>query len=215
MKLINDLATIDPNDGVTANNILSSFHRGRPLVELREALSCNDQQVVKHAIWITSELGFKALPILDAVSPLLHHPLPYIRYFALEIVLVCSNSEHGAILAKALTLLDDNVPSIRKKAIFFCSKARPEQLTAGLKHLLELKQYDKSSLVQILQWILSQESTSIEKIEAAIKGEDNALRLAGVIAAARLGGKGLPILASVEISDDEAISRFIKHWLRK
>jgi HEAT repeat protein len=212
-SLIDQLARIDDSDGRTANALLSDFFRRRPIIELREALSSQNQRVVKHAIWIASELGSKAVDLLNVIDPLLRHPLPYVRYLALEVVLVCAGQEHSATLASAITLLRDENTSVRKNAINFCSRASFEQLEAGIEKLSEESWIRTADWLHSLRWILSSDSSDPDKVRAAASSSESSMHLVGVIAAARLGNEGIKILSNVRSSGDDAIRRFIKDWL--
>ena len=77
----------DPNDfdiGVLANEHLREFHRGYPLELPRLLLLSPNGSIAETGIWVASELGQKAKPLLGDMVHLLKHSTKTVRFFAVD-----------------------------------------------------------------------------------------------------------------------------------
>lgn len=212
--LTQTLAKIEPSDGVSANVILTEFYLGRrSLSELSEPLCSNDDRAVRHAVWITSELGPQARPLLGHVQRLLRHPSPYIRQMALETVFLCSTSEHGHALAAGLTLLCDESPNVRKRAYFYCARTATEKLNAGINLLPQESATEYSPLLKALAWLLSPAASDPVQVNTMVMDSDPTNRTLGILGAARLGQDGVGLLKHADPNSDEALAAFLRDRL--
>ena len=58
------------NAGAEVNALASEFRRGLPISRLCPALRSKDTEVVESALWIASEIGSKAVQLVDVILPL-------------------------------------------------------------------------------------------------------------------------------------------------
>src|SRR5215813_1933408 len=100
--------TADPSysrSGNVASDLLTEFHRGYPLENLRPLLHDGDIELTKIATWIASELGEKGNTLLDDVSPLLQHEDSRVRFFVINCILLWADPSKGRELASVVNLI--------------------------------------------------------------------------------------------------------------
>ena len=114
-----------------ANELLKCFARGYSLENLRELLRSDDAEVAKSGVWIASELGAGAKPLLEDIAPILQSSISYARFFAIDAILTCAGPEDGPTIARAIDLVADPDAGVRWKAVQFVSRATVEQLAAA------------------------------------------------------------------------------------
>ena len=196
--------------GVLANELLREFHLGYPLADLETLLKNNDQDVVATAAWITSELGERCRPLLVDVLPLLAHPMPRIRFLALD-CLFWALPKDGCYIARAIGLLDDPETSIRRKVLNVLFHFSRQQLEAAYhcvgEHGLN------ASMSGGLSWLLSGDALDPVEVNRALASPDPLFRRFGAAAAARIHKVHKEPLISASQGDDLDISLFAKRIL--
>jgi hypothetical protein len=193
------------DDGVIANDLLREFQRGYPIEELTSLLTHQDDTVVKTGVFIASELGRRARPVLEAVVRLLSHPAMAVRYDAIDSVLSCTGSEDGEQVAKVILLLGDTEGPVRRKVLDFISRASRGQLEAALAYF-ETTQSD-SAYASALRALIHK-GTRPDEVVSLMRNENAILRMIGVVAAARMGADGVDSLVFARSVGDEDIRRF-------
>lgn len=109
-------------------DLLQEYFGGENVDSLIKLLSHRSLAVRKSAIWIVSELGENAIPIVESVLPLLKDDERYVKYHALESVMVCSSSGVRNIFHHITSALEDDDFVIRKLGMFLISNASAPQL---------------------------------------------------------------------------------------
>ena len=85
--------------GKVANDLLTEFHFGYPLDNLRPLLHNDNTELVKIGTWIASELGEEGNALLNDVSPLLQHEDSKVRFFVINCILLWADPSKGPELA--------------------------------------------------------------------------------------------------------------------
>lgn len=115
-----------------AYDLLQVYFNDLDLVSLKSLLEDEDVWVNKAGIWIASELGVNAAPVIDSAIKCLKSDDGYVRYYALEVILVCAeatNSEHIHYLFDALL---DSEPSVLTLAMGLVSNVTKEHILTGI-----------------------------------------------------------------------------------
>lgn len=194
--------------GPAANDLLDELYAGYPVENLGRLIHSDDDASVKVAAWLLSELGERAAPMLAEIPALLDHPLLYVRFFAVEVVL--TNGHDGALVARSLNLSQDPEPAVRWKVLRFLAGATVEQLAAGVPQL------PVGHIRTLTEWLIRQETEQadpreiIERLEAG----DLTTRLFAAAAAARLSGKDTTLLERAADTETEEIRSFALGRLR-
>jgi hypothetical protein len=184
-----------------ANELLAELYRGFPISNVRRLLRCDQEQVVRVAVWITSELGEAAAPLMPDIALLLRHQLPFARFFALDAVLAAASPAQGDIIAEAIRLINDDEEAVRWKAMQFLARATRQQLSAGLRHANDI------SIARLLKWLRDVGSEDVGEIIAAVDDVDACKRRFAAAAAARiLGANRLAIEHAASAEDPEVRS---------
>jgi hypothetical protein len=197
--------------GVRANHLLREFHRGFPVENLRPLLLSPDEEIVKTGVFIASELGSKAKPLLADVVGLLKHPNKAVRFDAIGSVLTCTTGKEPREIAAAVSLLDDTEGAVRWKAMDFLMRASEEHLRAALQY------YDKtdprSTHVEGLRFAIHEHSREPANVLAFINSENVLLRKYGVVVAARMASVNSGPLEAASTIEDEDIRVFARDML--
>src|SRR5215475_8509815 len=82
-------------------------------------------------VWIASELGVEARPLLADIVELIHHPHRKVRFFGLDVILVCATPEDEWAVNSALDLVSDFDPAVRWHALVFLASASEAVLHAA------------------------------------------------------------------------------------
>jgi len=191
-----------PDAGRLTNDLLTQFHRGFPLENIRRLLSSPNQDLVGIAVWIASELGPKGKPILGDIAPLLAHPSKRIRFFAVDCVLTWAGPPNAVELGSTIKLLNDPEQAVRWKVMQFLSRATKDQLQSGLSYLEIME--PQSRTVAGLRWLLSSSSTNPDVVMAALQAQDDLMRKYGAVAAVRISTtKSEPLRYAASLADPD------------
>ncbi len=205
-ELINKI--LAGEEGNLANDLLVECFQGFPVQKLRPLLSSNHDKAVKYAVWILSELGVKACPLVRDVVPLLSHSARYVKFFALDVMLMCATSADHDLIARTIGLVRDHDSAVRWKAFRYLSIADYDGIVSALRSL------EDTEVASAVEWIINTEATTdvAERIIADRLISDNELeRMAAVVAASRLGK--LMVLAEAAGSTDSDVAQFAKDEL--
>lgn len=210
-EILKSLTSSMSDEGVLLNEAIGLFRGGRRLEELRRLLGSGDQETVRRAIWITSELGSVARPLLAQVAALLTAPERRTRFFAIDSVLSCAGSEDGDVVARVADCLEDSDAAVRWKAMQFFAQASESQLHAAIESMTSSGA--AASRLEGLRWIEVAASKGTEVIEASLSSDDALQRKYAVIAAARLAKKDDTPLRRARESSDPDVQRFARDRL--
>lgn len=196
-----------------ANELLRECHRGYPIKNLRCLLVSQTDDLVKAGVWIVSELGNKATPLLDNMSRLLNHSLSYVRFFAIDSVLTCATSKEDKAIVAVILMLNDNDASVRWKAIDFLSRATGEQLRAAHNHFM------KSNLNSVhvvgLESLLEVYTRDIDvKAVSLLQNANSVLKKYGVALATRIAMLNINPLLTATSLDDFDVQKYAKAMIK-
>jgi hypothetical protein len=208
-QLVDTICKGQGNTDAAANELVTEVWQGYPVENLRRLLQSSNAEAVKTGAWIASELGHLAAPLLLDTPALLQHPNSYVRFYALDIVLVNASTWHGELIATAIGLIQDSDKGVRWKSMHFISKASTDQLRAGRRHLTH------HALAANLNWLLR--STNIagtNDIVQRIAADDPLGQRFAAAAAARISDQTIEPLERAAASPEEDVSSFAASELR-
>ncbi|MFF5076331.1 HEAT repeat domain-containing protein [Actinoplanes sp. NPDC000266] len=188
--------------GEDAYALLQEIFRGYSISRLKALLSSENIPTAEAGIWVLSELGSKAAPLLGDIAPLLRSPSRKVRYWAIDVVHSSAGPDDGDLIGKALSLLDDDDPAVRRAVIFFLSRISDAQLSAAIDRLGE------GRLTRLLGWFRRVIGGGFEsEILERLQDEDGLGQRVAVAAAARIPDRGGPALqwAAAEGPDDVSV----------
>ncbi|GAA3211081.1 hypothetical protein [Nonomuraea helvata] len=199
--------------GPAANDLLSELYAGYPVENLGRLLHSGDDAAVGAGIWLLSELGERAAPMMDEIPALLAHPLRRVRYFAIEVVLLCADARHGSVIAQVMNLSRDFESAVRWKVLEFLAEATDDQLAAGAAAL------EPGQVKELAEWLIrldEEEEPDPRDVVARLEGPDPLARLFAAAAAAHLSDEDDPnLLQHAATADDEEISSFARQRLEE
>lgn len=190
--------------GDESHELLQAFFHGLPVVRLRELLESNDPGVTRTGIWIASELGVEATPLVDQVLRLLHDPDPSIRAYSAEVIFVCATPQSGATLAQAIDLIEDSDARVRTCVIALLARAPADVLEAASSASRAREQ------AQLVSWIAG--APNREDVQDRLRGEPLETRFAAA-AAARLDNGNDAMLDIAAHSPHSDVSEFARDEL--
>jgi hypothetical protein len=114
--------------------LLNCWLRGYPVSALQPWLTNSEEKIVETGIWIASELGDKAAPLIHDAVAVLRHRNVTIRYYALDVVAVCAVGNIVSIYVHVPPALQDADKGVAERAMWLMSSAETGQLRAALAH---------------------------------------------------------------------------------
>jgi hypothetical protein len=114
-------------------DLLQEYFRGYSLETLRDLVRHPDIEVKRAAIWIASELGNRACRLLPDIANILHIENTYLKYHALEVVIVCAEGPDSHHLLHIIKAFGDGDSVIRALAMRLISRADTAQVEALAK----------------------------------------------------------------------------------
>lgn len=188
--------------GKVAIDLLTKFHQGYPLENLRPLLLNDNTELVKVGAWIASELGEKGNALLNDVSPLLQHPESRIRFFAIGCILLWADPSKARELASVVSLIDDPEPRVRWKVMDFLSRATREQLLAALSYFEATNPQSKN--IWGLRLLLAADADRPREAMIALQNQDRQMRKYGVVLAQRVAEVNKdPLLYAASVDDPD------------
>jgi hypothetical protein len=194
-----------------ANDLLKEFQLGYPIDSLRSLLESDDDAVVKNATWIASELGSKAMPILDSIPAVLRHNSKYVRFFAIDVVLSCAGARDGDLVATVITMLNDRDDAVRWKSLCFLAKASIGQILSCLD------EFDDDDFRVLVKWFIDIENNAKNatlSISEKLCSQNGLERKFAAAAAARVSNVFPELLELTLGSSDEEISSFASDFVK-
>ncbi|MGN9843088.1 hypothetical protein ACTMTI_33685 [Nonomuraea sp. H19] len=190
--------------GPAANDLLSELYGGYPVENLVRLLHSGDDAAVRTGTWLLSELEDLAAPMMDEVPALLAHPFRQVRFYAIEVVLVNGDAQHGPTIARVMNLSTDYDAGVRWKVLGFLAAATTDQLAAGASNL------EAGQVKELAEWLVRLDTEELDPrdVLARLEGPDPTARLFGAAAAARLSDEDPSLLEHAATAEDEEIRSF-------
>ena len=88
-----------------------------PVDRLGLLLGSENDWAVETGVWIASELGVDAAPLLDDLRVLLQHPSAAVRFYAADSIYGSAGDDRGDVIAEAIKLIDDPDRGVRWKVM--------------------------------------------------------------------------------------------------
>jgi hypothetical protein len=197
------LAGRDHHGGV-ANDLLDAVHAGYPVERLRPLLMSEDDTAIGAGMFILSELGGYAAPLLADAALLLTHRSRRVRASALDIVSDCATTQDGAILAQAVLLSDDPESGVQWKALRFLTALESPLLEAARAALPE-------RFRALVLWLLDTDvgAANPEEMRTLLRDPDPLQRRFAAVALARSRNRAAFLAMADEITDPP-IKMFIR-----
>lgn len=207
-----DRALSNPSDptGSLSNELLREFKAGFPLLHLRRLLTPTNTDALRIGVFIASELGVRAAPLLKSIAGFINHPVPRIRTDVMDSILECATPRDGRILASAAMLIYDPHNGVRWKALNFLFRATTNQVQSAADYLSVAK--SSSEIALGLCWLANSTQCDPRAIAASIISESATMRKMGVVAAARMARPDL--LEAAATGPDEDVRSFASDVLR-
>jgi hypothetical protein len=203
----------NPNTANRANDLLREMFRGYPIENLRYLLLDSRELVVSTGIWMTTELGYRCVPLLDEALPLLWSESRQIRFWAIE-TLTWAPPDRAAEIARGLELLSDEEPSVRWKATDFAIRASEIQLLATLPYFEDSDKNPRFSAG--IRLLLNEGSDALEVTMSSLESLDPVTARFGLISAVRRRESHPDLLRlALDHGDSEEIRKLAVEWLRK
>lgn len=167
-----------------AYELLTAFHRGFSIENLRQVLTSPQSEVVEIGAWLASELGAKIRPLMSDVVPLLSREERGARFWAMDCVVVCPDTVCAEELLVAVRLVEDSDKAVRWKASTMLLVQMPRRL---LQEALSVARNEsEQGLIAGLD-LLCNDSKPMKDIMEALRSESATLRRFALAAALRRG----------------------------
>jgi hypothetical protein len=187
--------------------LLQTYFKGAPLDTLRPLLRSEELLIRREAVWVASELGAQAYPLLDDVVPLIDSGDRYLAFHAMESVTVCATGVRAPEFVHVVAKLEDPDNVLRSLSMFLMSNAETSQLVGAIEG--ELHSVHQEGLRLLLD-----ASASDDAVLAFIHSEEPLSRRYGAVAAARLYEKNPRLIDEVRTMEDGEVGSFLDSVLR-
>jgi hypothetical protein len=190
-----------------AYQLLQEYFAGFPVETLRPLLGNNDSMVRRAAVWVASELGRNAQSLIRDAVPLINDNDRYIRYHALEIVMVCSFGENVHEFVHVVRALESDDEVIRVLAMRLVSNAHDQQLEAAVRRASSLGPLCERHETCLSDLLEAERVTPLD-IVALLDHEQPLARRYGAIAAKRLSHNFPAVLDHALSNADPDVRQF-------
>lgn len=194
-------------DGSTYN-LLQAYFKGFPTETLGPLITHANPLVRNSALWIASELGKSAMPLVpDVVAVLSELEEPSARYYALDVLMICSYGEYAREFLHIVHALEDVNQVIRVRAMFLLSNAGEERLMSGIEFVdthTDRGEVHKQGLTALHR----NGSLDVSEVASLIENESPLLRKYGAILAKRRFDQAPELLARAALQEDPDIRKF-------
>jgi hypothetical protein len=191
--------------GRLANDLLDEFSKGHPLDALRALLGSEKKEVSRVGVWVASELGVGARPLITEVARHLESDDDYARFFAIDAMLTCASEGDGAILGKVMLMLTDAAKSVRWKATHFAARASHRQLELALTELLKWGDIDPAYEKGVEAIVNNVRDSDLESARGLLSSDSPILRRCGLAIAFRMSRLDATALRVAAESNDNEI----------
>lgn len=158
-----------------AYDLLQEYFKGEPVDSLGVLLTNANPSIRKSAVWIVSELGGGAISIAEQVLTLLNDDERYVKYYALESLMVFSSSGLNKVFHHVVLALEDEDDVISKLGMYLISKSSNSQLEEAIQYFSNA---GENSHLQGLRSLLVHSSGVEQKdIGSALYSEDKFLAM--------------------------------------
>jgi hypothetical protein len=190
-----------------AYQLLEEYFSGLAVETLRPLLR-HENTLVRHAaVFVASELGQEASPLLDDVVPLIESDDRFVSYHALEVTVVCATgplADRFIAIPRALESRDDVV---RVLAMRLLTRADPTQLEAAAARADQIA-INKEVHSRGLLMLAGSASRDPRDVRLMLSDKHPIARMYGAVAAKRLREKSPDLLQFAAELPDISISRF-------
>lgn len=184
--------------------LLQHYLAGRSLVHLSPLLKSGHPLVKRAVIFVLSELGNRAEPLVEEVLPLARDADRLVRYQALEVIAVCARGGKAGLIREIGRSLDDADPSLEMGLL---ARLDVDQIEAAYESLRAHGGLP-SSHVDGFALLLAPDAIDDGRVEAMLTSTTPALRRYAAVAVARSRHRPSSLMAALTNSEDEAVRRF-------
>jgi hypothetical protein len=199
------------DEGKSANELLTFFHRGLQLDYLEELLKSDNLEELKCSVWIASELSDKVITLISTIEALLNHSDETVRYYALECFFCCSKFLSPEMLLIAVSKIDDPGSAVRQKAMRILDSLS----MSVLDKIAKAENADSHCiLLSSILWLIGvYQNKEFGEITKRLDSENRITRITAAIAA-KSAFKLAPVgLKKAILSSDENIKLFARRAL--
>jgi len=194
-----------------ANTLLQEYFKGFDIETLRPLLQSADKYVQSAAIFVVSELGKDAAPLIEDVIPLLNSDNTRIKYDALESILVCTLTDNVEKFVHVIGAMEDENEVIRCRAMELIANANYNQMQTAIKVFSRSPDNNSQLNVQGLALLLGNEIATPEKVIQMLKSEHLVARQYGAILAKKMFRRFPDLIKTALEIEDSDIQTFARH----
>lgn len=194
-------------DSEASHSLLNEFFSGYSLENLRTLLRSDEEKSVRAGVWIASELGDRCSEVLEDMRPLLHHASRYVRFFAVDCILLAAEPWQTDLLGSAAGLVWDEDAAVRWKALTFLTNTTVGQLLGAAHGTVE------PWFSAELEWLASLGPGDSEAVRMRLGSSKSTVRRLGAAAAARLAASSIQLLELASANSDPDVASFAAEQL--
>jgi hypothetical protein len=191
-----------------SHDLLQEYFDGLSLETLIPLLQSSDLAIQRPTIWIVSELAGKSCSLLPHILPLVDSADDYIRYYALECILLCANGRYIKEFVHLIRSIDDDAAPIKVLAMKLLVNAEDIQLRTGAELVVE-SQIENYQLHQLgLSSLLDHEQLEEHDILAMLNSKEPLTQQYGAMVAGRRYENSPKLILDALASNNVCVQEF-------
>lgn len=203
---------VDFNARGRGNELLNCYWGGFPIESLRPLLTHRHDEVREAAMFVATELGTKASPLINDIVPLVDDPDPSIAWDAIESVCVCSLGSCARYFTVVVRQLENTSSILRRLAMRLLSRVSEVQIRSAVQYVGELGPSAPLHLQGLLILIPS-EIPNENAIRSLLTADSELIQCYGAIGACRYRMPYPMLLQEAVLSTNPNVSEFAKDAL--
>ncbi|MFD3508014.1 hypothetical protein [Nocardia sp. NPDC058666] len=200
---IRDAGISDRERTTATMELLSRLFAGYDIRRIAPLLRSENTNVVRAGTFLAAELSDRAGPLLNDIGRLLANSDPWVRHDAIQVILAAGTARDARLVAKAIGLIDDTNPAIRRDVMQLLASADSDVLRGSIDHL-------DSRLASFTRLLIDDASNEVGDPARDLADPDAMKRRFAAIAIVRLTPANTILLAEAARSNDPDVSAFAR-----
>ena len=190
------------------HDLLNEFFKGLPFEYLIPLLQSDDQDILKPAVSIVSELGRKACDLLPYIVPLVNNNDRFIRYYVLESIFLCASDNNLKEFIHIINGISDKDDGVRRLVMRLLARAENSQIEAGLGLVEKNKIPDYLLHQNGLTKLLNAKNLLESEVIVLLDSEEPLIQKYGAMIAKRVYKTNPALLSYALLSTNSDVKRF-------
>jgi len=190
-----------------SNQLLDFIWDGYPVENILPLFKSKNNQTLRAAVWISSELGSVGRILISDILVLLKNSDPYIRFWAIDALIAKINEQDGKAMCAVLSMIKDKDVGVRWKVLDFLARIPIQCITVAINQQYQEHHNEYVFALKVIKSAMQAKTFSDsqqEQIIGLVNNKDKILKALGAIAAyhySSLSNKSCMLLSNSPIEE--------------